>query len=131
MTRRGAPRETLGPQGRVEAALGYYPALVNLPRIDPETFEWMQGEISTPTLAIFGDADPARELSEDEDVNFSALYRFELVEGAGPFVHCERLDEINRLGARLAARGIKRLSPQVRERAGAPRASRKESSNDL
>jgi pimeloyl-ACP methyl ester carboxylesterase len=90
-------RETLAPEGRVEAALGYYPALLNLPTTHPQVAERMQGQISIPTLTIFGDADPPRDLSQGEQVHFSAGYRFELVEGAGHFVHRERPDEVNRL----------------------------------
>jgi pimeloyl-ACP methyl ester carboxylesterase len=90
-------RETLAPEGAVEAGLAYYPALLNLPTTHPETFERIQGRISVPTLTIFGDADPPRELSEGEHVHFDAEYRLELVEGAGHFVHRERPDEVNRL----------------------------------
>jgi pimeloyl-ACP methyl ester carboxylesterase len=90
-------RETLAPEGRLEAALGYYPALLNLPTTHPETAERMQGTMSVPTLTIFGDADPPRELSEGEHVHFSAGYRFELIERAGHFVHRERPEEVNRL----------------------------------
>jgi pimeloyl-ACP methyl ester carboxylesterase len=89
--------ETLAPEGAVEAALAYYPALVNLPATHPEAAERMQGRISVPTLAIFGGADPPRELSKGENVHFDADYRFELVPGAGHFVHRERPDEVNRL----------------------------------
>jgi pimeloyl-ACP methyl ester carboxylesterase len=90
-------RETLAPEGRVEAALGYYPALLNLPTTHPKTAERMQGRISIPTLTIFGDADPPRELSQGEDAHFDGDYRFALVEGAGHFVHRERPNEVNRL----------------------------------
>jgi pimeloyl-ACP methyl ester carboxylesterase len=90
-------RETLAPEGAVEAALAYYRGLLNLLTTDPELVERIQGRTSVPTLTIFGDADPVRELSEGEHVNFTAGYRFELVEGAGHFVHRERPDEVNRL----------------------------------
>jgi pimeloyl-ACP methyl ester carboxylesterase len=90
-------RETLAPEGALEAGLAYYPALLNLLTTDPETAERMQGRISVPTLTVFGDADPVRELSEDEHVHFDGEYRFEVVAGAGHFVHRERPDELNRL----------------------------------
>ena len=90
-------RETLAPEGALEAALGYYPALLNFPATHPETAQRIQGPTPVPTLAIFGEQDPPRELSEGEHVHFSGGYRFELVEGAGHFVHRERPDEVNRL----------------------------------
>jgi pimeloyl-ACP methyl ester carboxylesterase len=90
-------RETLAPEGAVEAALGYYPALLNLPTTHPATAELMQSQISVPTLTIFGEADPPRELSAGEHVHFSTEYRLELVAGAGHFVHRERPDEVNNL----------------------------------
>jgi pimeloyl-ACP methyl ester carboxylesterase len=90
-------RETLAADGVIEAGLAYYPGLLNLPTTHPETAERIQRRISVPTLTIFGDADPPRELSEGEHVHFTAEYRFELVEGAGHFVHRERPDEVNRL----------------------------------
>jgi pimeloyl-ACP methyl ester carboxylesterase len=90
-------RQTLAPEGALEAGLGYYPALLNLPATHPETAERILGQTSVPTLTIFGDADPVRELSEGEHIHFSAGYRFELVGRAGHFVHRERPDEVNRL----------------------------------
>jgi pimeloyl-ACP methyl ester carboxylesterase len=89
--------ETLAEEGRLEAALGYYRALPNFLRAQPEAAERLQGKTDVPTLAIFGDQDPARELSEGEHVNFDAEYRLEIVEGAGHFVHRERPEEVNRL----------------------------------
>jgi pimeloyl-ACP methyl ester carboxylesterase len=90
-------RETLAPEGAVEAGISYYPALVDFPATHPELAQRIQGEISVPTLSVFGDHDPAREMSADEHVHFSGGYRFELVEGAGHFVHRERPEETNRL----------------------------------
>jgi pimeloyl-ACP methyl ester carboxylesterase len=90
-------RETLAGEGRVEAALGYYRALVNFPATHPEAAERILGRIDVPTLAIFGDQDPPRELSEGEHVNFDGEYRLEIVDGAGHFVHRERPAEVNRL----------------------------------
>lgn len=89
--------ETLADEGRLEAALGYYRALPEFLRTHPEAAERIQGKTDVPTITIFGDHDPARELSEDEHVNFDAEYRLEIVEGAGHFVHRERPEEVNRL----------------------------------
>jgi pimeloyl-ACP methyl ester carboxylesterase len=90
-------RETLAPDGAVEAGLAYYPALLNLLTTHPEIAERIQTRTSVPTLTIFGDADPPRELAEGQHVHFDADYRYELVEGAGHFVHRERPEEVNRL----------------------------------
>jgi pimeloyl-ACP methyl ester carboxylesterase len=89
-------RDTLAPEGAVEAALGYYPALLNLPTAHPEVLARIQERISVPTLTVFGDADPPHELSLDQDVHFEGEYRFDLLPGAGHFVHRERPDEMNR-----------------------------------
>jgi pimeloyl-ACP methyl ester carboxylesterase len=90
-------RETLAPEGALEAGLSYYPALLNMPTKQPEAAARMQGTISVPTLTIFGDQDPPRELSAGEHAHFDAEHRLEIVEGAGHFVHRERPDEVNRL----------------------------------
>ena len=90
-------RETLAPEGAVEAGLSYYSALVNALTELPEVAARVQGQIGVPTLTIFGDHDPSRELSVDEHVHFGGDYRFEIVEGAGHFVHRERPDAVNRL----------------------------------
>jgi pimeloyl-ACP methyl ester carboxylesterase len=90
-------RETLAPEGALEAALAYYPALLELPATRPGVAERIQGRVSAPTLSIFGEADPVRELSAGEEEQFEGSYRFEVVEGAGHFVHRERPEEVNRL----------------------------------
>lgn len=90
-------RETLAPEGALEAALSYYPALLELPARDPELAERVQGKVSVPTLAVFGDHDPPRELAMDQDVHFEGKYRFEVVEGAGHFVHREQPEQATRL----------------------------------
>jgi pimeloyl-ACP methyl ester carboxylesterase len=90
-------RETLSRDGVLEAALTFYRALVELPTTDPATAERLQAPCSVPTLAIFGDEDPPRELSAGEHVHYAGEYRFELVEGAGHFVHREQPEALNRL----------------------------------
>jgi pimeloyl-ACP methyl ester carboxylesterase len=90
-------RETLSLPGALEAALSYYPALLRLGAEQPEAVERLTAPISVPTLAIFGGEDPVRELSAGEEALFTAPYRFEVVQGAGHFVHRERPDEVTRL----------------------------------
>jgi pimeloyl-ACP methyl ester carboxylesterase len=90
-------RETLSPEGALEAGIAYYAALMRMPTEHPDAAARMQSEISVPTLTIFGDHDPPRELAEGEHVHFGGDYRLEIVEGAGHFVHREQPDAVNRL----------------------------------
>jgi pimeloyl-ACP methyl ester carboxylesterase len=90
-------KATLEPEGAVEAALAYYRGLMDMPTAHPDAAARMQGRVAVPTLSIFGDHDPPRELSRDEHVHFDGEYRLEIVEGAGHFVHRERADDVNRL----------------------------------
>jgi pimeloyl-ACP methyl ester carboxylesterase len=90
-------KQTLAPAGATEAALGYYPALLNLPIERPDIATKMRATTTVPTLAVFGAEDPPRELSVGEHVNFSAEYRLETIDRAGHFVHRERPDTFNRL----------------------------------
>jgi pimeloyl-ACP methyl ester carboxylesterase len=89
--------EALAPEGSLEAALSYYPGLLNLPSTDAEAAERLQGDIAVPTLAIFGAEDPPRLLSENEHVHFASEYRLEIVPAAGHFVHREQPEVVNRL----------------------------------
>jgi pimeloyl-ACP methyl ester carboxylesterase len=90
-------RETLSGEGRLEAALGYYRALVELPATRPEIAQRILGPIDVPTLSVFGAQDPPRELSENEHVHFTGEYRLEIVDGARHFVHREQPEQTNRL----------------------------------
>lgn len=90
-------RESLAPTGALEAALGYYPALLQYPVEQPQAAERVLGEVSVPTLAIFGGNDPVRLLSDGEEAFFSGEYRREVVDGAGHFAHRERPREVTRL----------------------------------
>ena len=90
-------KRMLAQDGALEAGLAYYPGLLDMPTAQPEAAARMQGQISVPTLTIFGDHDPPRELSEGEHVHFTRDYRLEVVAGAGHFVHREQPDEVNRL----------------------------------
>jgi pimeloyl-ACP methyl ester carboxylesterase len=87
--------ETLAAPGAAAAALSYYPALLNLPRDNPEAAQRLLGETTVPTLAIFGGSDPLLPGGGGE--YFTAPYRQVEVAGTGHFVHRERPDEVNRL----------------------------------
>ena len=90
-------RETLSADGALEAGIAYYPALVDLLTTNPDLVARMQGRVSVPTLSVFGEHNPPHELSIGEHVHFDGPYRFELVEGAGHFVHRDRPEAVNRL----------------------------------
>jgi pimeloyl-ACP methyl ester carboxylesterase len=89
-------RETLAPDGALEAALSYYPALSRL-RFQPEVVTQMTQPVSVPMLTIFGSNDPVGTLSEGEEASFTGPYRREIVDGAGHFVQRERPEETTRL----------------------------------
>jgi pimeloyl-ACP methyl ester carboxylesterase len=89
--------QTLSQPGALEAALGYYRALLALPGADPGTANRLIGEesaIATTTLAIFGSDDPIARPADGEEECFTGPYRLEVVEGAGHFVQRERPREL-------------------------------------
>jgi pimeloyl-ACP methyl ester carboxylesterase len=90
-------RETLSPEGALEAVLGYYPGLFHVGETHPEVAEKLRQKTTVPTLSIFGAQDPPRDLAVGEEAHFTAPYRRELVEGAGHFVHREQPDEVTSL----------------------------------
>ena len=91
-------KETLAGPGAVEAALGYYRALVRFALTHPEESQRIQFTPATvPTLSVYGGNDPAARLSEGEEQFFAAEHRVATVEGAGHFVQRERPDELSKL----------------------------------
>jgi pimeloyl-ACP methyl ester carboxylesterase len=108
-------RETLSAPGSLEAALGYYRALLRYPVDHPEAAERLLGDVSVPTLAIFGRNDPVHALSEGEEAFFTGEYSREVIDGAGHFAHRERPREVTR----LLLSWLAAADPESRQSAGA------------
>jgi pimeloyl-ACP methyl ester carboxylesterase len=89
-------RETLAPEGALEAALSYYRDLSKL-RFQPEVVAQMTQPVAIPMLAIFGENDAGAALSEGEEAHFTGGYRREIVAGAGHFVQRERPEATTRI----------------------------------
>jgi len=91
-------KETLAQPNAVEAAIGYYRALLQFPLTHPDESRRIQFEQATvPTLTVYGSNDPGSSLAEDEGRFFTAEHRVAIVDGAGHFVQRERPDALSTL----------------------------------
>ena len=90
----------LAQPGVLAATLAYYRAMLDPAKGDPRlhpTRQLMNRSIPVPTLALCGGDDLRAELMTDQAQYFTGEYDYQVVPGAGHFLHREKQAEVTRL----------------------------------